>query len=206
MARKALRYQEKVLRYQEHAEELIDFVADNKRVERWSREFAGRCCKKRTMNDLPFWKSKTLAEMTAAEWESLCDGCGLCCLNKIEEWDSGDIYFTSVSCKLLDGQSCRCSSYENRWDFVPDCVQLTKENVPEIAWLPPTCGYRLVNEGHDLYWWHPLVSGDPETVHAAGISARGRTISETEIDIEDLEDYVVDWPLTVGEEKDEEEA
>lgn len=206
MARKALRYQEKVLRYQEHAEELIDFVADNKRVERWSREFAGRCCKKRTMNDLPFWKSKTLAEMTAAEWESLCDGCGLCCLNKIEEWDSGDIYFTSVSCRLLDGQSCRCSSYENRWDFVPDCVQLTKENVPEIAWLPPTCGYRLVNEGHDLYWWHPLVSGDPETVHAAGISARGRTISETEIDIEDLEDYVVDWPLTVGEEKDEEEA
>ncbi len=185
---------------------MIDFVADNKRVERWSREFAGRCCKKRTMNDLPFWKSKTLAEMTAAEWESLCDGCGLCCLNKIEEWDSGDIYFTSVSCKLLDGQSCRCSSYENRWDFVPDCVQLTKENVPEIAWLPPTCGYRLVNEGHDLYWWHPLVSGDPETVHAAGISARGRAISETEIDIEDLEDYVVDWPLTVGEEKDEEEA
>lgn len=166
----------------------------------------GRCCKKRTMTDLPFWKKKTLAEMSPAEWESLCDGCGLCCLNKLEEWESGDIYFTSVSCKLLDGQSCRCSSYQNRWDFVPDCVQLTRENVPEIAWLPPTCGYRLINEGRDLYWWHPLVSGDPETVHAAGISARGRTINETEIDIDDLEDYVVDWPLTVGAEKDEEEA
>jgi len=152
------------------------------------------------MEEVPFWKTKTLAEMTTTEWESVCDGCGLCCLNKLEEWDSGDIYFTSIRCKLLDDHSCRCSSYENRWDFVPDCVQLTKENVDEIAWLPPTCGYRLINEGRDLYWWHPLVSGDPETVHAAGISARGRTIDETEVKVDDFEDYVVDWPLTVGDE------
>lgn len=169
--------------YQEYTEGLIDFAADNKRDASGSREFAGRCCKKRTMNDLPFWKSKTLAEMTVAEWESLCDGCGLCCLNKIEEWDSGDIYFTSVSCKLLDGESCRCSSYDNRWDFVPDCVQLTKENVPDIAWLPPTCGYRLVNEGRDLYWWHPSSpatrrpSMRPAFPRKAGRSMKMRSIS-----------------------------
>ncbi|APO74020.1 hypothetical protein AM571_CH01183 [Rhizobium etli 8C-3] len=150
-------------------------------------------------NERPFWKRKTLNEMNQEEWESLCDGCGLCCLNKLEEWDSGDVYFTSVACRLLDGQTCRCSNYEKRRDFVPDCVQLTKANVQEIAWLPPTCGYRLVNEGRDLYWWHRLVSGDPETVHLAGISARGRTISETEVDPGDLEDYIVDWPLTVGD-------
>jgi uncharacterized cysteine cluster protein YcgN (CxxCxxCC family) len=155
------------------------------------------------MEELPFWKRKTLAEMNTAEWESLCDGCGLCCLNKLEEWDTGDVYFTSIRCKLLDDGSCRCSSYPNRWDFVPDCVQLTKENVSEIAWLPPTCGYRLIDEGRDLYWWHPLISGDPETVHQAGISARGRTVSEEGIDIEDYEDYVVDWPLTVGYQPEE---
>ncbi len=151
------------------------------------------------MEEQPFWKQKTLNEMTNAEWESICDGCGLCCLNKLEEWDSGDIYFTSIRCKLLDSESCQCSSYPNRWDFVPDCVQLTKQNVDEIPWLPPTCGYRLLNEGRDLYWWHPLVSGDRETVHIAGISARGRTIDETGIDVDNYEDYVVDWPLTVGD-------
>jgi uncharacterized protein len=151
------------------------------------------------MEEQPFWKQKTLNEMTNAEWESICDGCGLCCLNKLEEWESGDIYFTSIRCKLLDSESCQCSSYPNRWDFVPDCVQLTKQNVDEIPWLPPTCGYRLLNEGRDLYWWHPLVSGDRETVHLAGISARGRTIDETGIDVDDYENYVVDWPLTVGD-------
>ncbi|TCL76152.1 YcgN family cysteine cluster protein [Rhizobium sp. BK251] len=156
------------------------------------------------MDETPFWKRKTLVEMSPTEWESLCDGCGLCCLNKIEEWDTGDVYFTSIRCKLLDGESCRCSSYENRWDFVPDCVQLTPETVPEIEWLPPTCAYRLVGEGRDLYWWHPLVSGDRETVHAAGISARGRTVSEEGIDLDDFEEYVVDWPLTVGDEEADE--
>jgi len=148
-----------------------------------------------SMDDIPFWQRKTLAEMSPGEWESLCDGCGLCCLNKIEEWDSGDIYFTDVRCKLMDSDSCRCTSYPNRWDFVPDCVQLTLQNVSEIQWLPPTCGYRLVNEKRDLYWWHPLVSGDPETVHAAGVSVRGRvTASEKDVPDAKLEEYIVSWP------------
>ncbi|NTF41357.1 hypothetical protein A6U86_01545 [Rhizobium sp. AC27/96] len=148
------------------------------------------------MDETPFWKSKTLAEMSTSEWESLCDGCGLCCLNKLEDWDTGDVYFTSVRCKLMDSESCRCTSYPNRWDFVPDCVQLTPEKVMELEWLPPTCAYSLVKEGHDLYWWHPLISGDPETVHIARVSARARTVSENDVDVEDFEDYVVDWPLT----------
>jgi uncharacterized cysteine cluster protein YcgN (CxxCxxCC family) len=152
-----------------------------------------------TPQDLPFWKTKTLAEMNDAEWESLCDGCGLCCLNKLEDWETGEIVWTSVRCTLLDGESCRCSDYENRQATVPDCIRLTVESVSEISWLPPTCGYRLVRDGLDLYWWHPLVSGDPDTVHQAGISARGRTISEDGIDIDDYEDYLVTWPLEVGE-------
>lgn len=152
-----------------------------------------------TPQDLPFWKTKTLAEMNDAEWETLCDGCGLCCLNKLEDWETGEIVWTSVRCTLLDGESCRCSDYENRQATVPDCIRLTVESVSEISWLPPTCGYRLVRDGLDLYWWHPLVSGDPDTVHQAGISARGRTISEDGIDIDDYEDYLVTWPLEVGE-------
>ncbi len=148
----------------------------------------------------PFWKTKSLAEMTGAEWESLCDGCGLCCLNKLEDWDTGEIVWTNIGCTLLDGESCRCRDYPNRKATVPDCLQLTPEMVAELSWLPPTCGYRLVRDGHDLYWWHPLVSGDPETVHQAGISARGRIVSEDDVHIDDYEDFLVEWPLTVGEE------
>src|SRR3569833_3229732 len=117
---------------------------------------------------LPFWRRKRLAEMTDVEWESLCDGCGRCCLVKLEEeppdgtvTDNPGIFFTDVGCRLLDSQSCRCVDYPNRSTTVHDCVRLTPEVVDEIGWLPPTCGYRLVAEGHDLYWWHPLVSGDP---------------------------------------------
>ncbi len=152
-----------------------------------------------TMSDAPFWKTKSLAQMSNSEWESLCDGCGLCCLNKLEDWDTGEVVFTSVACQLLDGTSCRCSDYDNRRATVPDCIQLDLKLVDEIGWLPPTCAYALVRDGHDLYWWHHLVSGDPETVHVAGISARDRTINEKDVDAEDFEDYVVDWPLTVGE-------
>ena len=115
--------------------------------------------------------------MTAAEWESLCDGCGRCCLNKLEDIDTGRIEWTDVACRLLDGESCRCRNYKRR-RLVPDCVQLTPESVRALSWLPPTCAYRLVEEGRDLYWWHPLVSGDPESVHDAGISVRARTVSE----------------------------
>ncbi len=143
---------------------------------------------------LPFWKTLALSEMSHAQWESLCDGCGRCCLNKLMYEDTGEIAWTDVACKLLDGDTCRCTDYPNRHARVPDCQALTPENVPGLTWLPPSCGYRLVAEGRDLYWWHPLVSGDPDTVHAAGISVKGRTQSEAEMTIEDFEDYVVAWP------------
>jgi uncharacterized protein len=146
--------------------------------------------------DLPFWRRKSLEEMTDSEWESLCDGCGRCCLNKLEEeGNDADTYYTDVGCRLLDGQTCRCRDYANRLELVDDCVQLTPESLKTINWLPPSCAYVLVAKGKDLYWWHPLVSGDPETVHAAGVSVRGR-MSGTEATIpdEDLEEYIVSWP------------
>ena len=129
--------------------------------------------------------------MTPDEWESLCDGCGKCCLHKLEDVDTGDIALTNVSCRYLELDTCRCSDYPNRQRNVSDCVSLHADTVPKLRWLPDTCAYRLVAEGRDLYWWHPLVSGDPETVHAAGISVRGKAVSEDEVD--DLEDHVQDW-------------
>jgi uncharacterized cysteine cluster protein YcgN (CxxCxxCC family) len=148
--------------------------------------------------DAPFWKTKRLGEMTKAEWESLCDGCGRCCLNKLEEEETGRIYFTDVGCRLLDSETCRCRDYANRSDKVADCVRLTPRNVRTLNWLPPTCAYRLVAEGRDLYWWHPLVSGDSDSVHAAGVSVRGRVpVTEDEISDDELEDRIVNWPLKV---------
>jgi len=145
--------------------------------------------------DGSFWKIKTLEEMSGSEWESLCDGCARCCLEKLEDEDTGKIYFTHVSCKLLDSGLCACKDYPNRSDKVPDCVRLTPENVRTLSWLPPSCGYRLVAEGRDLYWWHPLISGDPNTVHEAGVSVRGRVQgTENEIADADLEDHIVQWP------------
>jgi uncharacterized protein len=145
-----------------------------------------------TEDELPFWKRKALNEMTKAEWESLCDGCARCCLNKLENDTTGEVQYTDVACRLLDTHACRCASYADRKRFVPDCVILTAQNVERLSWMPSTCAYRLVAEGKNLYWWHPLVSGDPETVHAAGISVRGRVVSERETD--DLENHVVGWP------------
>jgi uncharacterized cysteine cluster protein YcgN (CxxCxxCC family) len=142
----------------------------------------------------PFWRTKTLAEMSGPEWESLCDGCGRCCLNKLEYEDTGEIAWTDVACRLLDDESCRCRDYAHRHRRVPDCLALTADNVPHLSWLPPTCGYRLVAEGVDLYWWHPLVSGDADTVHAAGISVRGKTVSEKGVAVDDFEEHVVAWP------------
>ncbi len=147
------------------------------------------------MAEEPFWKTKTLEAMSRAEWESLCDGCARCCLSKLEDEDTGEIVFTGVACDLLDGEACRCTDYPNRSTRVPDCVTLTPHEVRTLNWLPPTCAYRLVAEGEDLYWWHPLVSGDPETVHLAGVSVRGRiTAFESDVRLEDYELHVVDWP------------
>lgn len=151
----------------------------------------------------PFWRRLTLDEMSPQEWESLCDGCARCCLNKLEDWDTGAIYWTNVRCSLLDETSCRCSDYPNRTTRVPDCIPLDAEAARTLTWLPPTCGYRLVAEGRDLYWWHPLVSGDPDTVHLAGISVRGRTVSEAGMAVEDYENHLVEWP---GERPDEREG
>ncbi len=146
------------------------------------------------MDDEPFWRRKRLSEMTDAEWETLCDGCGRCCLNKLEDYDTGEIAWTDVACRLLDEESCTCTDYQNRQSLVPDCIQLDPDNVGSLTWLPPSCAYRLVNEGRDLYWWHHLVSGDRETVHQAGVSVSGRTISEEGFPPERLEERVVKWP------------
>lgn len=144
----------------------------------------------------PFWRVKTLSEMTAEEWESLCDGCGRCCLLKLQDEETDRIYYTDVACRLLDAKTCRCSNYPGRAALVPDCLRLTPETVEDIGWLPPTCAYRMVDEGKDLAWWHPLVSGRPETVHEAGVSVRDRvSCSETEIEPDELEYRVVDWPI-----------
>lgn len=140
-----------------------------------------------------FWQSKSLAEMTKKEWESLCDGCGLCCLNKIEDEDSGEYYYTNVACSLLDADSGRCMEYSGRTALKYDCLQLTAENIEDINWLPLTCAYRLIHEGKDLPSWHPLVSGDPDSVHKAGISMKDRVVSEDNFDDDDLSEHVVDW-------------
>lgn len=140
---------------------------------------------------LPFWRRKRLEELSAEEWESLCDGCGLCCLQKLEDEDDGVVYFTDVACKLLDLHSCRCSNYPERRSHVPDCVSLDARTVTSIGWLPRTCAYRLVAEGKPLRRWHHLVCGDREAVHAAGISRAGRMVSENAIDLADWEDRII---------------
>ncbi len=144
------------------------------------------------MAEEPFWRRKTLAEMTRSEWESLCDGCAKCCLDKLEDDDTGEIQYTEVACRLLDLGTCRCTDYSNRTRFLPDCVVLMPRTVARLTWLPSSCAYRLVSEGKDLAWWHPLVSGDPETVHRAGVSVRGRAVPEALAG--DLEDHIVHWP------------
>ncbi len=144
------------------------------------------------MPESPFWKAKRLEELTRDEWESLCDGCAKCCLAKLEDEDTGEIAYTNVACRLLDLGTCRCTNYPERARFVPDCITLTPENVSQLRWMPSTCAYRLLAEGRDLPDWHPLVSGDPDSVHRVGISVRGRVVPERQA--VDLEDYVVTWP------------
>src|SRR5690349_6384258 len=130
---------------------------------------------------MAFWEEKTLSEMNQAEWEALCDGCGRCCLMKLEDDDTGEIYTSDVHCKLLDGQTCQCTDYPNRHERVKDCVKLTPDNVLTLNWIPPTCAYRRIAEGKGLAWWHPLVSGDAQTVVDVGVSVKGRTINEDDV-------------------------
>jgi uncharacterized cysteine cluster protein YcgN (CxxCxxCC family) len=146
-------------------------------------------------SELPFWLQKPLEALNKKEWESLCDGCGRCCLVKLEDEDHGDIYFTDIACCLFETATCSCTHYAKRHRKVADCIKLTPQTVRSLKWLPPTCAYRLVAEGRDLYWWHPLVSGSRESVHEAGISVRGKVSNlEHEVEIDDYPSHIVSWP------------
>ena len=142
-----------------------------------------------------FWR-KPMTKMSRREWEALCDGCGKCCLNKLEDEDSGEVALTRVACRLLDDDSCRCAQYDIRHQFVPECIVLSPATITDhMYWLPQTCAYRLVHEGRDLFWWHPLISGTAETVHQAGVSMQGLTVSEFDTADEDWEDYIIEEPV-----------
>ncbi|GHG98840.1 YcgN family cysteine cluster protein [Pseudodonghicola xiamenensis] len=143
-----------------------------------------------------FWERKPLRKLNDREWEALCDGCGKCCLNKLEDEETGEVALTCVACRLLDDDSCLCAQYEIRHQFVPECIVLRPDNIDEHAyWMPETCAYRLLWEGRPLYDWHPLITGDPASVHAAGVSIRHRTVPEFEVPEEDWEDYIIEEPV-----------
>jgi uncharacterized cysteine cluster protein YcgN (CxxCxxCC family) len=139
----------------------------------------------------PFWVTKRLKDMTRVEWESLCDGCGQCCLIKVEDEDTTDIYLTRLACRLLDVGTCRCSDYDNRHASVPDCVVIGLNNVRKLSWLPESCAYKRIAEGRELAWWHPLVSGDPDTVHQAGVSVRDWARSEEGVRPSAIARYII---------------
>ena len=141
----------------------------------------------------PFWETRSLESMTRPEWESLCDGCGKCCIHKLEDEDTGEVHATNVACRLLDRGTGFCSDYRRRHAYVPECVRLTPAKLRQLDWLPSTCAYRLLDEGKPLPQWHYLVCGDREAVHAAGQSVRGWTVSED--DVGDFENHVVDREL-----------
>jgi uncharacterized cysteine cluster protein YcgN (CxxCxxCC family) len=141
----------------------------------------------------PFWNTKKLEEMTTGEWESLCDGCGRCCLHKLEDIDTGLYFYTNIACRLLDSETCRCKDYPNREELVKDCLVLSPADREHYNWLPTTCAYRRLANGMDLEWWHPLVSGSTDTVHEARISVRSRTVNENAVRKEQLEDHIISW-------------
>jgi len=141
----------------------------------------------------PFWETKTLSQMNQEEWESLCDGCGRCCLNKLEDIDTGELHFTNVACQLLDDNSCRCENYPERKKYVPECLVLNADSVQSSTALPSSCAYRRLAEGKPLLEWHPLISGDSGSIHREGISVRGKTVSEKFIHFEQYEEHIVDW-------------
>lgn len=143
-----------------------------------------------------FWERKPLRKMNAKEWEALCDGCGKCCLNKLEDDETGEVALTRVACRLLDDANCRCAHYENRHQFVPDCIVLKPSNIDTHAyWMPETCAYRLLWEGKPLYPWHPLISGTPQSVHDAGVSAQGWTLSEFDVPEDEWEEHIIEEPI-----------
>lgn len=148
------------------------------------------------MSGQPFWETKSLDDMSDAEWESLCDGCGRCCMHKLEDEDTGEVHFTRVACRLLDTESCKCSDYGNRFEQVPDCLTVKPLNKQKLSWLPTTCAYRLISEGKALKNWHPLVSGQTESVHVAGISMAQSCLCETAVSLEELEEHVIYWDDT----------
>ena len=143
----------------------------------------------------PFWEAKSLAQMNDQEWESLCDGCGKCCLNKVIDDETEELFFTNVACQLLNTKSCQCSDYPNRFKKVPDCFKVTLDNRDSFGWLPVSCAYRRLDEGKTLPSWHPLLVGSTKKMHQLGQSVRGKVISENQAG--DLEDHVVYWPLTL---------
>jgi uncharacterized cysteine cluster protein YcgN (CxxCxxCC family) len=139
----------------------------------------------------PFWESKTLKQMSKQEWESLCDGCARCCLHKLEDEDTDEVYYTDVHCRYMDKNDCSCTVYQTRNEKVPECIWLTPEQAHSFHWLPDTCAYRLVAEGKPLYDWHPLISGDPETVHKSGISLQGKGIPDDKIPEEEWQSRII---------------
>ena len=145
-----------------------------------------------------FWETKTLENMSDEEWESLCDGCGRCCLQKLQDEDTDEVYLTRVSCRLLDTASCRCKDYTNRLNHVPDCVTIRPLTAEKISWLPESCAYRKLSQGQPLEKWHPLISGTPDSVKQAGISIAGRCISETEVPVSEYFHHFISWDNDPG--------
>lgn len=163
--------------------------------------------------NLPFWQTKTLSEMSQQEWESICDGCAKCCLHKFIDDDANEesvyltestdvihegeqVHFTNIVCDLLNTKTCACTDYANRTTLVPECVQLTKDNLDRIFYMPPSCSYRRLHEGRGLPSWHPLLNkGKKSAMHKAGMSVRGKTVSESDVDLDFFQDYIALWPL-----------
>ena len=143
-----------------------------------------------------FWETKRLSDMSRDEWEALCDGCGKCCMNKLEDEDTGEVALTRVACRLFDDTTCRCAQYPIRHQFVPECIVLAPDNIAQnLYWMPETCAYKLLWTGQSLPQWHPLLTGSSESVHDAGVSMRGATVPEFEVDDDDWEEHIIEEPL-----------